>query len=218
MQALGTVNELLAHSNLTQIKSPRLSESALAQISSIIDAEHGETKLTVETPRQRLEDYFLEVVEQAHAAELETSGAKLSSGVSDFLTSDVEPESKSKTVIEQLVAGREHDEVAGTAETSTESAQTVPVAPAPESQRREMIDSLVDTAKDAASAMIPAETDQELQKERLPEKSSQAAEITEISGPEGDTGQVDQGVINDLLKGADQRTDSQVQGEKLPGE
>ena len=86
LRALGSVNELLTRSEMTQIRSRKLSVEAIEKIQKIIQNEHAET-IDVQNPRDRLEDYFLQIVSEAQAEKLQTSGAILGSGVSDFLTS-----------------------------------------------------------------------------------------------------------------------------------
>ncbi len=132
LRALGSVDDLLVHSEMTEIRSGRLSSGAIEQIKGIIHRENA-AEVEVLNPRDRLEDYFLRIVSEAQAEKLQTSGATLGTGVSDFLTARETEEEVREKVLEGLV-GRE-------AETGTGSARgEEPVIPVESVQAVDLVD------------------------------------------------------------------------------
>ncbi|OPZ99775.1 MAG: hypothetical protein BWY71_00905 [Planctomycetes bacterium ADurb.Bin412] len=120
------------HSEMTEIRSGRLSSGAIEQIKGIIHRENA-AEVEVLNPRDRLEDYFLRIVSEAQAEKLQTSGATLGTGVSDFLTARETEEEVREKVLEGLV-GRE-------AETGTGSARgEEPVIPVESVQAVDLVD------------------------------------------------------------------------------
>ena len=73
--AVGTVEELLAKRQMTEITVPDLGASTLAKVRSVIRDMEGEKDIAVGHPRERLESFFLRVIEQAREEQPETAGA-----------------------------------------------------------------------------------------------------------------------------------------------
>ena len=190
MQAEGEVDELLARREMTQIRSGRLSEAAVGKIKEIILQENQEYQLEVQTPRDRLDDYFLRIVERARAADTATSGAVIGSGVSDFLSVLDETTDETEVVIEQLVAGKEpQPSESGTSE--TEKVATISVTPLEEQTRRVVLDSLV--ATDSAEAAVSGKTG-DSSALTLP-----AEQVSEVDVSE--SGSMDRSLIDELTAG-----------------
>ena len=189
MQAEGEVDDLLARREMTQIRSGRLSDEAMGKIKEIIQQENQEYQLEVQVPQDRLEDYFLRIVEQARAADTTTSGAVIGSGVSDFLSATDEPEDEPEVVIEQLVVGKEPQaSAAGTSE--TEQVAPISAAPVAEEARQVVLDSLV--ATDSAAAVSGKSGDSSDQ--TMPEE-----EVSELDVKE--SGALDRSMIDELTAG-----------------
>ena len=102
MRREGHVDELLARSEMTEIRCPRLDDSTLDRLRATLAAQIPAAALDVHTPRDRLEDYFLRVVSEAQADAAETSGATAGAGVSDFLSSG--ESDSARALIDQLTA------------------------------------------------------------------------------------------------------------------
>ena len=204
MQAEGEVDDLLARREMTQIRSGRLSDEAMGKIKEIIQQENQEYQLEVQVPQDRLEDYFLRIVEQARAADTSTSGAVIGSGVSDFLSATDEPEDEPEVVIEQLVVGKEPQaSAAGTSE--TEQVAPISAAPVAEEARQVVLDSLVET--DSAAAVSGKSSDRSDQ--TMPEE-----EVSELDVKE--SGALDRSMIDELtagLGGRQEQEDSQKPAE-----
>ena len=101
VRSQGPLDELLAHTEMTRIESPQLNDQVIAEIKSVIAKHHPDFELKFETPRDRMEDFFLKTVEQAQQSDIATSGARMGGQLSDFLGS--EPEVSTENVISDLV-------------------------------------------------------------------------------------------------------------------
>jgi ABC-2 type transport system ATP-binding protein len=151
LRALGSVDELLTRSEMTQIRSRKLSAGAIDKIQKIIQSEHAET-VDIQNPRDRLEDYFLQIVSEAQAEKLQTSGAILGSGVSDFLTSRETEEVVTKKVLDELVTSEETragEDITG--RTEAETVQPVESVKDFELVDHQVLDSLVEVPIDTVS-------------------------------------------------------------------
>ena len=102
IRAQGTMDELLARTEMTRIESPQLDEEVINEIKAVISRRHPDYELSFETPRDRMEDFFLHTVEQAQKSDVATSGARMGGKLSDFLASNEEI-SQSEQVIDKLV-------------------------------------------------------------------------------------------------------------------
>lgn len=174
LQAVGTVRDLLAHKNETQITSRRLDAATLARVREIIGQSGGEV-IGVQEPTDRLEELFLRVVGQAQRDQLETSGAESTVGVSEFLSGD---KGKGINLVSSLVeAGRKTSEPAATGPAA--DAPTEPVKAAP---RKDVLERLA--AKDDGKAK-PAEPVESPLPSRKPDKAVIDRLIQGGSGGEG---------------------------------
>jgi len=195
IQSQGTVQEMLTCHQRTQIISPTLSPEAIAKIEYIIRAEApmAGDQIEVSTPRERLEEVFLRIVSEAQTAEVETSGAMMGSGVSDFLGASTVQEDDSRAVIEQLVSTDEDysGEIEMQEKAGIEAGPDLePVAP--DSVRQEVLEGLVDSS---AIEPVIVETDSS---EPVEKSLTTSSEPEELSGPEDES--VDQSVIDNLLQ------------------
>ena len=127
----GTMDELLVRHNRTEIRVSELSESQRQQIGELL----GEGNVEICRPRERLEEFFLRIVEQAQEEQASTSGALMGSQISDFLGEG--KERAGADVIGELVKGQ-GDEREGSG--STKTAAPVPIA---EPVRAEVLNDLV---------------------------------------------------------------------------
>ena len=83
----GTCDELLASNEKTTIETDALDEDTIAEIDRIIRERSGGEKSIrgVTMPRQKLEEFFLGIVERAQAERVATAGAVHSGGTAAFL-------------------------------------------------------------------------------------------------------------------------------------
>ncbi|MEQ8771197.1 MAG: ABC transporter ATP-binding protein [Phycisphaerales bacterium] len=171
----GTCDELLAVHSRTTIETDDLDEDTITEIDRIIRERTGGTKSirSVHAPRQKLEELFLGIVEQARTERLETSGVQAGGPTAAFLRADEEAKS-AEELIDSLVTT---DDAPPPSETPS-----APEAPSePEGDKPDaVIDELLEADAPPPSAPPPS----------APPK------------PE-DRGDVDDDVIGSLLDGKD---------------
>jgi ABC-2 type transport system ATP-binding protein len=105
-RAEGTCDELLVAQDRTSIEADSLDERTVAEIDRVIRARSGGDRaiIKVSKPRQRLEDLFLDIVEQARSEQLSTSGATAGGQTASFLKGN---EDQGASLIDKLVQGPE---------------------------------------------------------------------------------------------------------------
>jgi len=100
-RAQGTLHELLAHGDRTQITTDHLDEESLQAVERVLAAS-GKELLSVAAPRARLESLFMRIVQEAQAKRLVTGGVTAGGEVAEFLRAGTEAEGRG--VIDRLVA------------------------------------------------------------------------------------------------------------------
>lgn len=183
-QAAGSVDELLSQQSMTQITTERLDEPTLARVGEVLAAA-GRDVMEVSTPRAKLEDLFLRIVEEARERRVVTGGAVAGGAVPEFLrTGEGEPAAApaGREVIEQLVAAAGRDGSAAEAETP----QALPDAAIPPPPAAEVIEDLV-----AAGQPDQADDGREAD-----------PDAADAAGPPSPPPEADRLVIEDLLGGA----------------
>jgi ABC-2 type transport system ATP-binding protein len=100
-RAEGTCDDLLETTSRTAIETDALDDQTIAEIDRVVRARSGGSKavLRVSHPRQSLESLFLDIVEQARAERLETSGAQHGGQTAAFLRG----EESGEKLIDRLV-------------------------------------------------------------------------------------------------------------------
>jgi len=135
-RALGAVGELLAARDFTQIRAPHLREDTVRRLVDLIEQTTGsKNEVEVTTPTRRLEDYFLDVVEDARRDRLTTAGAERGTAAADFLKGIAEPEGE--VLLEELVQASKAGEKA------TDGRAREPEAAMPVGQDDAVIEELV---------------------------------------------------------------------------
>ena len=102
IQAIGTLKELLATPDQVRITAPILSRETLEKVLQVIRHDVAEDKVQIDTPTQNLENYFLNVVNKARAAEAETSGATSGNKVAAYLRGGAEGGDSKARLLERL--------------------------------------------------------------------------------------------------------------------
>jgi len=85
IRAEGSVDELLEDTGRTIIQVPRLKPETIERVEAVIRESEGLAIEKVSQPRQRLEDLFLDIVEQARREHVETAGVTETGQTADFL-------------------------------------------------------------------------------------------------------------------------------------
>lgn len=89
IRATGPLNELLTVKGSSRITTPDLPEGAMEQITDILKKNLNGRPFTIDHPRMSLEDFFLDVVNQAKRESVETSGATSGGEIAEYLSDSV---------------------------------------------------------------------------------------------------------------------------------
>ncbi|HRX87317.1 MAG TPA: ABC transporter ATP-binding protein [Phycisphaerae bacterium] len=173
-RAEGTIDELLARDDRTQITSDRLDEATIAEIRELM-ARHGAADIEVSVPRGRLEHLFLEIVREAQEQKVATHGVGAAGDMAGFLGTSRGAES----LIETLVAAGAAPAVA-----PAEPRALTPAEPAPPPATQQIIEELLTPEKSEPADAAPAERKEE------PAGPSEPRHV-----------EADEDVIDDLLDG-----------------
>jgi ABC-type sulfate/molybdate transport systems ATPase subunit len=140
VQAMGTMQELLATPDSVRLTMPVLSRETMERVLAIIRSEVATEKCQIDVPTQNLENYFLSVVQKAKLAEAETSGATSGNRVAAYLRGEAVVGTEGDKILERLT--RPTAPVAPTVTVAPAAAPTMdlkkleeltkPKAPAPE--------------------------------------------------------------------------------------
>jgi len=193
----GTCEELLASHDRTTIETDELDEATIAEIDEVIRRRTGGNKSIrkVAASRQKLEELFLGIVEQARAERTSTSGATEGGTTAAFLSGGAAAAAAAagesgEAVIDRLLG--DADDGAGKATPGVSAEQ--PVADTP------------DRSPDAAPGADTSVIDGLIESDE-PEPTPEPPRSGESSTDEGGA-DVDQGVIGDLLGGSDAGDDN----------
>ncbi len=201
VQREGTCDSLLTATSGTVIESEDLDDATISQIDRVIrERSHGERSITrVSKPRQKLEELFVKIVEDAQAKRIATSGAQHGGQTAAFLKGD--GGEQGEALINRLMADRD---------AAAPAAGTPATAPAPAIEAGPdagLIGDLLATKPDgvgAASAPAPS-----MQPDRKGGPSSPSR------SPATPAADVDLGMIGDLL--GEKPESSKKPGDTTPG-
>lgn len=107
-QAEGTCDQLLEVHDRTTIETDALDDQTISRIDALIrERTHGASSIRrVARPRQRLEELFVDIVERARAAKIETYGAQHGGQTAAFLKGE---DAEGEQLISSLVRAAEQD-------------------------------------------------------------------------------------------------------------
>ena len=181
-RASGQTRDLLSQKDQTQITTERLSPETVERIRELVQQREGKNVLEVTSPTDRLESYFLRIVEQAQAANIRTFGVRQGGALPEFL-SKVEP--SGDKVIESLVS-------AARVPQRVEPDKDKPAERRPEPSRKVIEELTGGKAKPAAEPPLPKPTTPT----PAPDQSTPRKPV-----------EADRSVIDSLLKKPDQTDD-----------
>lgn len=142
-RAIGEVNDLLLQQDITQFTTPALSDDTIEKLQAVLNESEQKQILSISNPRIKLEDYFLQIVHEAQAANIRTSGARAGGDLPEFL--QLPTRSDTEETVDSLMA-------------AATPALQFPPDPPPVRDRaepgRQIIEELVETA---GTARQPAE-------------------------------------------------------------
>jgi len=194
MRVEGPVRELLQHQDQTEIHTGRLSEAALEQIQDILRREGHDCD--VRRPMDKLETYFINIVNKALQEKQATSGAGVGTGITGFLAE--RPVVRSQSLLDQLVSARvgpDEQPSASTAATEKTKPESKP-EPKPEPQADKSLlsrltaakpDAEPETDKTDAAPPTPPEAVEKVKKdvlESLIERKGKSDGSTEVTRPQ----------------------------------
>ncbi len=105
IRAGGTADDLLTDTSRTVITTQRLTPDTIARIDQLLQEMQGIGVDRVDSPREKLEDFFMELVERARQEQVATSGAQHGGKTAGFLV-EREPEEGGE-LISDLTRARE---------------------------------------------------------------------------------------------------------------
>ena len=140
----GQIEELLAQQEMTQIQTENLGEKELGQLKDYLEKNLGTKVISVGSPRDRLEQFFLRMIKRAEK-EMFTHGALTGGKVSEFLRSSTLDDS-GQALLEKLSAREE---------TPIEKSSK-PIKPESKSQpEKRVLDSLIAQADESEKSAVP---------------------------------------------------------------
>src|SRR5947209_4158208 len=104
IQAMGTLKELLATPDAIRITTPMLPRQTMQRVLELIRKDVTEDKISIDTPTQNLENYFLDIVQIAKQAAAQTSGATSGARVAAYLRGDAAEKPSTDKILERLAA------------------------------------------------------------------------------------------------------------------
>ena len=164
IRANGGMEDLLTIRTNDTITVPRLPEDAIERIRQIVRESVPDGEMFVAHPHMSLEDFFVDIVNEAKKESLETSGSRSGGAIADYLTGDKEHDAKA--VLESLT--REEETPAQTLAKKMEE----DAAKAAEDAAKKRQDELF--AKLQASAPAPEEEKSRREQQEIEEKMSEA--------------------------------------------
>ena len=106
LQSQGQVKDLLQQTDKRQITTGRLDDRTVEQIRRIVLSEQADCEII--TPMDKLESFFIRIVNQARHQAQPTSGAVSTTEVSDFLTADKSTEAVLDKLVSSSVSDQKH--------------------------------------------------------------------------------------------------------------
>ncbi|HNQ22052.1 MAG TPA: ABC transporter ATP-binding protein [Phycisphaerae bacterium] len=183
-RAQGDISALLSQKDRMQLTTPVLTPETLAEVRRLLHEREQADVLHVSHPRDRLEAFFLRIVEEAQAASVGTSGARGGGVVPEFLKKATQADAQE--VVESLIA-----------------AARQPLPAQVESRRERATGEPIESGREAARAVIdellgvqPAPAAPEVDEPRLPVEPAPRPAEAPRAAP-----RADRKVIEELLGG-----------------
>lgn len=187
----GTCDDLLSSKERTMIESDELDEQTIAEIDEVIRRRSSGSKsiLSVSSPRQRLEELFLGIVEKAQTERTSTSGATQGGETASFLRS-TESAIGGAALIDSLMNQSDDDEATPASSQSSTTQGPDSATSAPSSTARDS-----DEGQDFISSLLNSDEPESVAESAQSTPSSDAPESSTESDED-----VDSGIIDSLLE------------------
>ena len=142
IRALGQVEELLSQRQVTQISAEGMHPGTVAEVVDLVQRREGKEKdVQVGHPMDRLESFFLRVVEAAHAEQATTTGAQFGDVKADIYREELGAADKGEAIIERLM------EPADTPKAPAPAGDEAPAAPGESAAAGSVIERLTEGAE-----------------------------------------------------------------------
>jgi ABC-2 type transport system ATP-binding protein len=188
VRRMGSMDELLEIKAQTQILTPQLRPETIAKVVDTIQEMEGAHKtVDVSTPRDRLESYFLRVVEEARAAHIETAGVTVGAGAESFFEG-IKRDEKADNLLATLLAKSEELKV---------DDGDIPAVPLPEVKPAS--EPVSKQTENILDGLVKSKEDDKAEEEKVEEKPK-VVSASEPDTPERTTDDV----LNSLLGGGTQ--------------
>ncbi len=177
IQTEGAVDDLLRHSDKTEITTGRLNAQAIEKIKRVLADEHAECM--IDSPKTKLETFFIDIVAEAQREAMPTSGAVSKTGLSEFLSAKSDEQSRREAILDQLVSNKPSGEK--TADTRTQQVRAQPT------QAPSTDEDLLRKLTEETGSAEPKHVSQLAQDKPEPVKPDRAAEnvLDELTGRSG---------------------------------
>ncbi len=192
----GTCDDLLSSKERTTIETDELDDATIAEIDEVIRRRSAGSKsiLSVSSPRQKLEELFLGIVEQAQAERTATSGVTQGGETASFLRSTAAPIVGADLIDSLLETETSDDASTPVQETIEQPADSSVSSPASQDD---------DQADDGVISALMGESDEIAQTPKPQAPKDAIHTDSETSDDDGDD-DVDTGIIDSLLEGNDE--------------
>ncbi|MEE9295785.1 MAG: ATP-binding cassette domain-containing protein [Phycisphaerae bacterium] len=124
-RASGPIAELLSREDRTQITTEKLSEETIEKVRQVVHESEDKRILKVGAPSDRLETFFMRTIEEAEAANVQSSGVRRSGALPDFIGTASPPD-----VIDELLSAADDKSPAATPQPIETRPQEPPEEPA----------------------------------------------------------------------------------------
>jgi ABC-2 type transport system ATP-binding protein len=149
MQTQGRVDELLQRTDRTQILTGKLTDAAINRVKNVLESENMSCDVTC--PMDKLESFFINIVQQAQQRGEPTSGPLSTTQIADFL---VAQKSSAEQMLDELVRGP--------VTAACEAVATEPVEPPQPGPNRQLLQQLTDAGRSVVTDPVspqPAQTE-----------------------------------------------------------
>jgi ABC-2 type transport system ATP-binding protein len=168
IRAAGDLNDLLSVGDAQRITVPTLPPAAMEKLLALLRENLRGEEFKIDRPRRTLEEFFLEVIAQARAESVETSGVSGSGGIAEYLTKGDE----TSAVLNKLLAEEpENRPQAAPAETAAPETAASP-------QLDERLERLTQEIPEPSEKQAAAEAE----KEKQAELSAADAKLNDLLG------------------------------------
>ena len=105
VRAEGELDTLLSISEKTRVVMPTLDDSIMDKMKTFLAEHFDDEEVVVDNPHMSLEDFFLQVIDNAKNEHVETDGVESTGVIADYLSEGID-----KTVLAELVVPVKSDE------------------------------------------------------------------------------------------------------------